>query len=225
MKTYKPASRMALAMALLGPSLLVLPLPAAAAPLFQAGLQAGLLSGLDSLARGCQAGLELALALRQDGERDQPEVEQGASVGFAAFAAWDAGLDSAFAGLDLRLGFGPSLTFSCGWEVPLGDPRLRIPEASALAHLGCAGFPSRLALEARLARFLAGDGRRPSLDLVAGLSWSAYRVLSTEAAGGDGSAGTATVDATALAGALAGKAGFAAGLMAGIMLELRWGGP
>lgn len=225
MKTFKPAIRMALALALLGPCLSARPLPAAAAPLFQAGLQAGLLSGLDSLARGCQAGFELALALGQGGSGGQLDEEAGASVGLSAFAAWDGGLASAFAGLELRLGFGPSLTLSCGWELPLGDPRLRIPEASALAHLGCAGFPSRLALEARLARFLAGDGRRPSLDLVAGLSWSAYRVLSTEAAGGEGGAEAATVDGTALAEALAGKAGFAAGLRAGILLELRWGGP
>jgi len=223
MKTCKPARRAPGAVALLGLFLSVLPLPAAASPLFQAGLQAGLLSGLDSLARGCQAGFDLALGLSRGGGMDRSEAEAGASVGLAASLAWDAGLDSAFAALDLRLGFGPSLSLSCGWEIPLGDPSLRIPEASALAHLGCAGLPNRLALEARLARLLAGEGRRPSLGLVAGLSWSAYRVLSTEAAGGDG--GAAAVDATALAEALAGKAGFAAGLRARILLELRWGGP
>lgn len=225
MNTYKRASRTALTMALLGLGLSGPPCPSAAEPLFQAGLQAGLLSGLDSLARGGLAGFDLALSLGEGGGRDEAEGKAGASIGLAGSLAWDGGLDSAFAGLDLRLGFGPSLALSCGWEFPLGDPRLRIPEASALAHLGCAGFPNRLALEARLARLLAGEGRRPSLDLVAGLSWSAYRVLSTEAAGGDGGAEAAAVDATALAEALAGKAGFAAGLRARILLELRWGGP
>lgn len=222
MKTRMPAGLMVIATALLGLCLQALPGRAAAEPLFQAGFQAGVLSGLDSLARGCEAGFDLALAFGERGGKALADTEGRASVGFAAFAAWDSGLDSAFAGLDLRFGFGPSLALSCGWEFPLGDPRLGLPEASAVAHLGCAGLPNRLAIEARLARFLAGEGRRPAIDLVAGLSWSAYRVLSTEAIASEGGE---AVDASALAEALAGKAGFAAGLRARIMLELRWGGP
>lgn len=225
MNTYLPKNQAILAVSLLCCCLSALPWRAGAEPLFQAGLQAGILSGLDSLARGCQAGFDLALAFGERGDMGLAEQGGGASVGFAASAAWDASLDSGFAALDLRFGFGPSLSLSCGWEFPLGDPRLDIPEASALAHLGCAGMPNRLALEARLARFIDGYGRRPSLDLVAGLSWSAYRVLSTEAAGSDGGTEAVAVDASALAEALAGKAGFAAGLRARVMLELRWGGP
>jgi len=233
MKTYKPSSRVVLCLALLGLCLATRPLRAAAAPRFQAGVQAGILSGLDSLLRGGEAGFDLALSFGGRGEAGQADQEGRASIGVAASASWDTGLDSAFGALDLILGFGPSLSFSCGWEFSLGDPRLELPEASVLAHLGCAGLPNRLAFEARLARFLAGDGRRPSLDLVAGLSWSAYRVLSTEAYPGDDASGTMAGDPSAKAGAragalaeaLAGKAGFAAGLRARILLELRWGGP
>jgi len=229
MGTGLQAGKPALAIALSGIVLAASPSSASAAPIFQAGLEAGVLSGLDSLARGGEAGFDLALAFGEHGDRGRTGGEGRASVGVAASAAWDASLDSAFAAIDLRLGFGPSLSISCGWEFPLGDPRLSIPEASTLAHLGCADLPNRLALEARLARFLAGDGRRPSLNLVAGLSWSAYRVLSTDATGSDGGSGTMAANtpaqAKALAEALAGKAGFAAGLRARIMLELRWGGP
>lgn len=224
LQTGKPALAIALSVIILA----VMPPPVAAAPLFQTGFECGVLSGLDSLARGGEAGFDFALAFGEHGDRGRTGEEGKASVGVAASATWDASLGSAFGAIDLRLGFGPSLSISCGWEFPLGDPRLSIPEASTLAHLGCADLPNRLALEARLIRFLAGDGRRPSLSLVAGLSWSAYRVLSTEAIPGDGGSGTmasnASAQAKALAEALAGKEGFAAGLRARIMLELRWGG-
>lgn len=196
----------------------------AAAPAFQAGLSAGALAGLDSLARGGQAGLDLSLAFGRGSKADGSGEEGGTSIGVMAFASWDGGLGSAFAGLGLKLGFGPSLSMTCYWEFPLGDPRLVIAEAAAIAHLGTAGLPNGLALETRLARIAAGNARRPSIFLAAGLSWSAFRVGSIEPSESSG-ASSAAIDTAALAEALAGKAGFAAGFRARLMLELRWGGP
>lgn len=206
--------------------------PAAAAPAFQAGLTAGALCGLDSLARGGQAGLDLALAFGRGSGQESGDAEGCASIGITAFASWDGSLASAFAGLGLRLGLGPSLSVTCYREFPLGDPRLSITEVSAVAHLSAAGWLNGLGLEARLARIAAGGGNRPSLYLTAGLSWSAFGVASMEPSGGSGTDGAAmdaaafaAAFAEALAEALAGKAGFAAGFRARIMVELRWGGP
>lgn len=200
--------------------------PAAASPSgevlsasLEAGCSAAVLAGLDRLARGAGARLDLGLAFRRPAVSEAAD-DPVASIDLVGFLSWDAGLGSAFAGAGLRLGFGPALAVTCAWELPLGDARLFVPEASSTVHLAAAAIPDSIIIEALLLEITRSREGSPVFRLNGSISWSAFRVIAIDGEASGTSAGAAP--ALALAEALSGKAGFAAGFRAGLALEIRW---
>ncbi len=183
----------------------------AAPPALLLEIEAGPMIGMDRLLRGGRAAACVG-------------VEAGGiAAALRAALSFDASLGSFFVQAGLVLGLGGRTRLEIGQEFPLGAPALAA--AGGPWALEPAGWPNAFALSVALggpegAGTEGASRARPRLEAAAELSYVAYRVAGTAAAGA--TAGAAATPGAGTIPEAAGIAGFSAGFRAFLGARLGW---
>jgi len=189
----------------------------AAPPALLLEIEAGPMIGMDRLLRGGRAAACMGV------EAD------GIAAALKAALSFDASLGSFFVQAGLVLGLGGRTRLEIGREFPLGSPSLAV--AGGRCPLEPLGWPNAFVLAVALGgRGAARDEPRagtegasragPRLEAAAELSYVAYRVAGTAAAGA--TAGAAATPGAGTIPEAAGIAGFSAGFRAFLGARLGW---